>query len=145
RAGSRQSEKLQRFETQARELILPLSVLKGGAGGFSQWMIDVARALASVDALQQIEELGRLQQRWIQPIDDYQFPVVTLSDGTAPDAVCTIFETLNRTGVKLSPFELLTARFWPHKINLRQLWEQAQQDYPIVADFEIDPYYVLQI
>ena len=37
-------------------------------------------------------------------IDDYHFPVVTLSDKTEPDALCTIFETLNRTGVKLSVF-----------------------------------------
>jgi hypothetical protein len=44
-------------------------------------------------------------------IDDYHFPVVTLSDKTEPDALCTIFETLNRTGVKLCVFEWLTARF----------------------------------
>ena len=52
-------------------------------------------------------------ERWIKTIDDYHFPVVTLSDATEADALCTIFETLNRTGVKLSVFELLTARFWP--------------------------------
>lgn len=59
------------------------------------------------DALDKIKDFG------IQTIDDYQFPVVTLSDSTDAEAVCTIFETLNRTGVRLSPFELLTARFWP--------------------------------
>src|SRR5262249_48734425 len=31
------------FEAQARELLLPLSVLKGGAGGFGQWSRKVAR------------------------------------------------------------------------------------------------------
>jgi hypothetical protein len=41
--------------------------------------------------------------------------------GTEADVLCTIFETLNRTGVKL--FEPLTARFWPLKINLLELWE----------------------
>jgi uncharacterized protein with ParB-like and HNH nuclease domain len=54
-------------------------------------------------------------------VNDYHFPVVTLSDKTEPDALCTIFETLNRTGVKLSVFELLAARFWPQNINLRAL------------------------
>ncbi len=63
---------------------------------------------------------------------------------TEPDALCTIFETLNRTGVKLSVFELLTARFWPHNINLRDLWKKARGEYPIIDDFEVDPYYVLQ-
>jgi len=56
----------------------------------------------------------------------------------------TIFETLNRTGVKLSVFELLTARFWPQNINLRELWDTARKEYPIIQDFEVDPYYVLQ-
>ena len=63
---------------------------------------------------------------------------------TEPDALCTIFETLNRTGVKLSVFELLTARFWPQNINLRELWDKALADHPVIGDFEVDPYYVLQ-
>jgi hypothetical protein len=71
--------------------------------------------------------------------------VVTLSENTTADAVCTIFETLNRTGVKLSVFELLTARFWPEKVNLRQLWSAAKAKHPIIDDFAIDPYYLLQI
>ena len=69
---------------------------------------------------------------------------MTLSDKTEPDALCTIFETLNRTGVKLSVFELLTARFWPQNINLRALWEKARAEHPVIEDFEVDPYYVLQ-
>src|SRR5690606_13741802 len=81
----------------------------------------------------------------IQTIDDYRFPVVTLSDSTDAEAVCTIFETLNRTGVKLSPFELLTARFWHQNLNLRQRWADAIEKYPIITDFEVDPYYSLQI
>jgi Protein of unknown function DUF262 len=91
------------------------------------------------------DALSDVEERWIRSIDDYKFPVVTLSDTTSAEAVCTIFETLNRTGVKLSPFELLTARFWPQNVNLRRLWEKAQEDHPIIADFLIDPYYVLQI
>jgi hypothetical protein len=30
-------------------------------------------------------------------------------------------------------------------VNLRQLWAKAQDDYPIIADFDIDPYYMLQV
>jgi hypothetical protein len=56
-----------------------------------------------------------------------------------------IFETLNRTGVKLSVYDLLTARFWPLDFNLRHKWEEAQGENRILADFKIDPYYVLQI
>ena len=44
----------------------------------------------------------------------------------------------------MSVFELLTARFWPQKIKLRDLWEKAQEDHQIIQEFEVDPYYILQ-
>lgn len=132
------------FAVQAKELLLPLSVLKGGAGGFSQWTRKVARQLPDDQRILLEDALDAIEERWIRAIDDYHFPVVTLSDKTEPAALCTIFETLNRTGVKLSVFELLTARFWPHNIKLRDLWEKALTDYPVIGDFGVDPYYVLQ-
>ncbi|MEW6750474.1 MAG: DUF262 domain-containing protein [Candidatus Latescibacterota bacterium] len=129
---------------QAREMVLPLSVLKGGAGGFLQWLLQVTNALALDERTQKLDALTRVNEQWIKTIDDYHFPVVTLSDKTEPDALCTIFETLNRTGVKLSVFELLTARFWPQGTNLRALWDEACVQHPVIDDFAVDPYYVLQ-
>ena len=132
------------FELQASDMFLPLSVLKGGAGQFSQWARKAARKLPDQQRIALEDSLYKIEEKWIQTIDDYHFPVVTLSDTTKPDALCTIFETLNRTGVKLSVFELLTARFWPQKINLRELWEKTLKQHQIIGDFEVDPYYVLQ-
>ena len=132
------------FDMQAKELLLPLSVLKGGAGGFLQWILKATNSLPMDERTQMLDELTALNEQWIKTIDDYHFPVVTLSESTEPDALCTIFETLNRTGVKLSVFELLTARFWPQSINLRALWEKAQREHPIIEEFEVDPYYILQ-
>ena len=144
RASTKWVEAHEDFELQAKELLLPLSVLRGGAGGFGRWGRSVARRLPDDERIVLENSLDFVDEHWIQAIDDYHFPVVTLSDETEPDALCTIFETLNRTGVKLSVFELLTARFWPRNIKLRALWEQALADYPIIEDFEVDPYYVLQ-
>jgi hypothetical protein len=144
RATTRWVREHEDFALQAGKLILPLSVLKGGAGGFGQWGRKVARQLADTERIALEDALDAIEEKWIHAIDDYHFPVVTLSDKTEPDALCTIFETLNRTGVKLSVFELLTARFWPQSINLRALWEQALVDQPVIGDFEVDPYYVLQ-
>ncbi len=144
RATTKWARAREDFDVQAKELLLPLSVLKGGAGGFGQWARRVARPLAGAERIELEDALYAIEQQWIQTIDDYQFPVVTLSESTEPDALCTIFETLNRTGVKLSVFELLTARFWPQSINLRTLWEKAQHDHPNIADFDVDPYYILQ-
>ncbi len=132
------------FELQAKELILPLSVLKGGAGGFLQWLLQVTNPMPQEERTRMLDALTRINEQWIKTIDDYHFPVVTLSERTAPDALCTIFETLNRTGVKLSAFELLTARFWPEEINLRDLWDKARETAPALDHFGVDPYYVLQ-
>jgi hypothetical protein len=130
--------------TQAAELLLPLAVLKDGVGGFLQWMIHVTNPMPLEQRSRVLNALTELNERWMKTVDEYRFPVVTLADSTEPAALCTIFETLNRTGVKLSAFELLTARFWPQNINLRALWDQARTDYPVIQDFEVDPYYVLQ-
>ena len=45
--------------------------------------------------------------------------------------------------MKLSPFELLTARFWPQNVNLRALWAKSLSDGPIIEEFGVDPYYVM--
>ena len=144
RASTKWAKSLENFALQAKELYLPLSVLKGGAGGFLQWILKVTNPMPAAERTLTLDVLTRLNDTWIKTIDDYHFPVVTLSEHTEPDALCTIFETLNRTGVKLSVFELLTARFWPQNIKLRALWEKALADHPLIADFEVDPYYILQ-
>ena len=78
-----------------------MGVLKGGAGGYGRWSKNVARRIDDNDERVKLEDaLSEVKERWIQTIDDYRFPVVTLSDSTSAEAVCTIFEMLNRTGVK---------------------------------------------
>jgi hypothetical protein len=145
RAKSRRAKRMTDPEKQAAGLVMPLSVLKAGSGGFGRWTRAVARKQESEkDRVALEDRLAEIEEGWISTIDDYRFPVVTLSDDTGADAVCTIFETLNRTGVKLSAFELLTARFWPQDINLRALWDEARERHPIIEDFEVDPYYLLQ-
>jgi hypothetical protein len=144
RATTKWTRAREEFEVQARELLLPLSTLIGGTGTFLQWIIKVTNPKPAAERTRMLDALTRLNELWIKTIDEYQFPVVTLSDKTEPDALCTIFETLNRTGVKLSVFELLTARFWPQNIKLRDLWEKALCDHPVIADFDVDPYYILQ-
>ncbi|MHB9150034.1 MAG: GmrSD restriction endonuclease domain-containing protein [Thermoleophilia bacterium] len=144
RVKTKWAEDHEGFAAQARDLVLPLSVLKGGAGGFLQWLLQVTNPMPPEERMKMQDALTAVNDQWIKAIDDYHFPVVTLSDKTNPDALCTIFETLNRTGVKLGVFELLTARFWSHDIKLRDLWTKARDDYEIIDDYDVDPYYLLQ-
>jgi len=134
----------EQFERQARDMILPLQVLKGGSGDFLQWLLNATNPKPTDERIRLLQALTQINDRWIKTIDDYHFPVVTLSDKTDPVALATIFETLNRTGVKLSVFELLVARFWPQEVKLRELWDTALEEFPLIHDFAVDPYYALQ-
>lgn len=135
------------LSVQASELVLPLSVLKDGLGGYSTWLAAVVMSASSAtEQIDLMKKLTAVQNPLIQNLDGYSFPVVTLSDETTAEAICTIFETLNSTGIKLGVFELLTARFLPKGVNLRDLLAKAKVSYPIIdkKDFDIDPYYLLQ-
>ncbi len=135
-----------KLEQQAEGLIFPFSRLFGEDEGFEEWMDAVLEIRSETgDERKELKKMIRdVKARFIQPVLDYEFPMVTLAENTSPEAVCTIFETLNRTGVKLSVFDLLAARFWPEEVRLRDLWLKALDEYPIIADFNTDPYYVLQ-
>ena len=141
RAG-RAAKKYSSFEQQAAELILPLEQIYGKHNGYFSWLEDVFET--QEHPKEKKKALRDVHKQWIEPIEHYEFPVVTLSDRTGADAVCTIFETLNRTGVKLSVFELLTARFWPKNVNLRSLLDDAKKRYALLEEFDVDPYYILQ-
>ncbi len=134
------------IEKQAKTLTFPFALLFGENGGFEEWLdLVLEEKSASDEELKLMKtQLRAVRKQWIEPVEDYEFPMITLAEETTVVAVCTIFETLNRTGVKLSVFDLLAARFWPKKVRLRDLWEQAKSDCPIISDFEVDPYYVLQ-
>ncbi|MEA5416004.1 GmrSD restriction endonuclease domain-containing protein [Synechococcus sp. BA-132 BA5] len=128
---------------QAEHLVLPLAVLRGGTGAYLDWMLMVVATRPAEERDQLQQQLLKIRGDWIDAFERYDFPVVTLSAETEPAALCTIFETLNRTGVKLSVFELLTARFWSHDLRLRDLWEQVRAEHPLISRFDVDPYYLL--
>lgn len=146
RRRSRAKQKYGSVEKQAASLTFPLEVVFGQAGGFEEWLDQVLDHRPEKDeARKELKHrLRQLRKQWIQNIEDYEFPVVTLSEDTQAEAVCTIFETLNRTGMKLSVFDLLAARFWPENVRLRDLWDEAQAQFPLLSEFDVDPYYVLQ-
>jgi hypothetical protein len=130
-------------EGQARDLMLPFDRLRS----YAFWVMDVvgAREEAGDDHRKLQAQLLGIEQTYIEPVKLYQFPVTTLAASTPVEAVCNIFETLNRTGVKLSVFELLTARAFAKDIHLRENWQKAKEEWPVLDDFNVDPYYVLQV
>ncbi|MCJ8503488.1 DUF262 domain-containing protein [Kocuria flava] len=112
---------------------------------FDDWLDEYAAHYASsMDEKSTKKLLRQFRERYLTPLRSYGFPVVTLPSHTKIEAVATVFETLNNTGKPLGPFELLTARFYPEDVFLRDLWDQAVADHEILEDFSIDAYSVLQ-
>lgn len=130
---------------QADALMMPLSAaLDGQAAAWRDEVVDLRR-----EGDREPEHLRGLlrdvEQSYIKPLIDYSFPVTVLPGSTELEAVCTIFETLNRTGKPLTPFELISARAFAGGLSLYDLWSAAMEQYPILHDFAIDPYYLLQV
>lgn len=90
---------------QAEELVLPLAAVFG-EGGFYKWLDRILdhKNLPREEERKLRDQLREVYDSWIKAIEDYPFPIVTLSEKTEMDPVCTIFETLNRRGVKLTVF-----------------------------------------
>jgi len=144
----RSNAKVRKLESdaaqQAKELVLPLSVFHKRPGGFWKWVTDVRNHLPDEDKDNFESDMQKLHSGWLGNFDNYSFPTVTLKAEVPLEALCTIFETLNKTGVKLTAFELLVARFFKFHVNLRQLWEKAEKRYPILTEYEVEPYSALQ-
>jgi len=130
--------------TQARELVLPLSVFRARDGGFWKWVSDIREILPEESRVEFEANSRRLYDSCLKHFEEYQFPTVTLTGDVPIEALCTIFETLNKTGVKLTVFELMVARFFKYSINIRTMWERALEANPILGVYDVDEYVLVQ-
>lgn len=129
-------------EFQYQNAVFPLAEL----GNFDEWLDEYARKAAADTSLEGTvkKQMRAVRDAFFVPLRSYGFPVVTLPSSTPLEAVCNIFETLNRTGKPLGAFDLVTARLYPKNVNLRDLWEDAQETFPVLKDFDMEPYSLLQ-
>lgn len=58
----------------------------------------------------------------VDPIKSYKLPAITVLKTTSQSSVCQIFENVNRGGVPLNVFELVTASLAAEGVELRQEW-----------------------
>ena len=61
----------------------------------------------------------------IKNFEQYSVPVIELDKDTPREAVCLIFEKVNRQGVALNVFELLTASLAAEDFQLREHWKRT--------------------
>jgi hypothetical protein len=140
-------EKRHQFE----RLIIPFTELHSSR--WSTWLKDYQRWFYKKGKLSE-ETLLQLQDtidKWKEAIDNLhklevaiiEFPMVKSDDTRAIDEVCTVFEKMNSTGVPLSTFDLVTARLYTSDIRLRDLWDEANENYDLLKKFskgETDPF-----
>lgn len=132
------------YSYQAQNKVMPLSHIFGPGKSFHKWAKGVEKALPAEEREEFSDQMDFVYETFVAKIEKYMFPVVSLKADTSIASLCTIFETLNRTGQKLTIFELLTARFWKDGINLRTLWDKAVEDYPVLNDYDVQPYQIIQ-
>jgi hypothetical protein len=120
-----------------------------GEGTDDYWFEDYAQFHADRGAsdVKELRAKARdLKEQFVDPLKKYEFPVVVLPPDTSLEAVCQIFETLNKTGMKLTVFDLMTAKFWPQGLNLRDMHERARSEYALLGEdeFDVEPVFLLQ-
>jgi uncharacterized protein with ParB-like and HNH nuclease domain len=57
----------------------------------------------------------------LRTVEDYEVSAIYLSEKTSEESVVEIFERINRTGIRLSTFDLVTARLYKHGLRLRNM------------------------
>jgi hypothetical protein len=79
-----------------------------------------------------------------ETIRKFSIPFVALDNDAPLESVCRVFETINSTGTRLTTFDLAVARYFP-KPDLKSLFEDSKDKFPILEEYEIDGERILQI
>jgi len=65
----------------------------------------------------------------------YDIPIIEMNADTPDSTVVQTFERINTQGLDLGVFDILTARLYPHEINLRGLWEDTVDRYSRIETY----------
>ena len=81
--------------------------------------------------------LFTLREERLPGLKFYEVPCVMLRPQLALEAVARIFETTNKTGVKLGTVDLMTAKLYPSEFKLREEWDEVMAEHrPLLKPFE---------
>jgi hypothetical protein len=79
---------------------------------------------------------SKFVSNYIEKITSYQAHYEEIKKGTNPEVICTVFQTINTTGKKLTVFDLLVARCFPRGIRLKELLHQVCEKYTYLSIFD---------
>ncbi|MBY5928218.1 DUF262 domain-containing protein [Halomonas sp. DP8Y7-3] len=119
---------------QGHNHLIPISALSSPSD-FFEWRDNVLSLMDANEATNSKNELTTIYRERLGTLHEYRFPVVLLNHKLEPAAVARIFERVNRTGMKLSSFDLMVAKLYKENWNLRQLWEAAKNSKENLENF----------
>lgn len=127
------SKALRDLKTTASEIsagLFPLDVIFGEPRGsnYSDWLQRYTFNASGGDqeAFQFYARIAsKFQSEFIEKVTSYQVNYEKITRDTKPEVICTVFETINTTGVKLTVFDLLVAKSFKKGIRLRDKLEDA--------------------
>jgi hypothetical protein len=138
-------EKRSSFETasptiaaQAARHVAKVAVVSDGPM-FHKWQTYLPHDVGTRMVVLRDRELPGLQAKVYKCIG------VALEQEIALEALARIFETINRTGVRLNAFDLMVAVLYPHQFNLREEWENARVEHAVLEQFDVDGIEVLKL
>lgn len=113
-------------EDEFKNMMFPLNII------FSdecfEWLDEMVEFYDNGTERQKYKEIKKdFRNRIVFPIKEYKLPAITVLKSTSQASVCQIFENVNRGGVPLNVFELVTASLAAEGVELRQEWEQVQK------------------
>jgi hypothetical protein len=103
---------------------------------FYEWLYDSKKEISS-------DEIKILHQ-YYKNFSDFMVPVISISEDAGKENIINIFERINRTGIRLSLFDLAVARLHPKKIDLRKLWSDFSKENETLAKI-IKPEFILKV
>ncbi len=126
-------ERTRQFET----LVVPFTEIEN----WNDWLNNYEQWLVERDREYYFHQYFKIdKQAWIEVMDrirGYQVPTITIPkfNPDNPESlaeVCAIFEKMNSKGVRLSVYDLLTARLYKDGIDLHALWGEAVNKYELL-------------
>lgn len=120
------------LDTQAGEDVALISDLVSD-GKFERW---IGSYKEQHQAQNDVSIFGLREQR-LPGLKSYSIPCVQLGAGLELSAVARIFETTNRTGVKLGTVDLMTATLFP-SFKLRDEWADVLKEHDDLRDYFSD-------
>ena len=138
------SKSLRDLDTTAGEIakgLFPLDIIFGEPRGsnYSDWLsrYNFDRSRGDQDEYQVYARIAsRFQSDFIEKVTSYQLNYEKITRDTKPDVICTVFETINTTGIKLTVFDLLVAKSFKKGIRLRDNLEDAVMRFDNIRYFD---------